>query len=62
VRQAFDVIGGAQFDINRFTADVVTALNAADAARATERAAADAVSAAEAAAAEERGRRKLIQR
>ncbi|WP_291207488.1 serine hydrolase [Hyphomonas sp.] len=62
VRQGFDVIGGAQFDISRFTADLVTALNAADAARAVERAAADAASAAEAAAAEERGRRKLIQR
>jgi CubicO group peptidase (beta-lactamase class C family) len=62
VRQGFDVIGGAQFDINRFTADLVVALNAADASRAVERAASDAASAAEAAAAEERGRRKLIQR
>ena len=47
VRQGFDVIGGAQFDINRFTADIVTALNAADAARATEQAAAEAAAAAE---------------
>lgn len=62
VRQGFDIIGGAQFDIDRFTADLVTALNAADASRAAEQAASDAASAAEAAAAEERGRRKLIQR
>jgi len=41
VRQGFDVIGGARFDINRFTADTVVALQAADAARAAERAAAD---------------------
>ena len=47
VRQGFDVIGGAQFDINRFTADIVTALNAADAARAAEQAAAEAAAAAE---------------
>jgi len=51
VRQGFDIIGGAQFEISRFTADVVTALNAADAARGAERAAADAASADEAAAA-----------
>ncbi|MEX1250859.1 MAG: serine hydrolase [Hyphomonas sp.] len=62
VRQGFDMIGGAQFDINRFTADLVVALNAADASRALDRAASEAASAAEAAAAEERGRRKLIQR
>jgi len=54
VRQGFDVIGGAQFDINRFTADIVTALNAADAGRAAERAAAEAASAAEQAARETR--------
>lgn len=42
VRQAFDVIGGAQFEIERFTADVVTALNAADAGKAVDRAKADA--------------------
>ncbi len=42
VRQAFDVIGGAQFEIERFTADVVAALNAADAGRAVARAKADA--------------------
>lgn len=41
VRQGFDIIGGAQFDINRFTADIVTALNAADAERAAGQAAAD---------------------
>jgi CubicO group peptidase (beta-lactamase class C family) len=34
VRQGFDVIGGARFDINQFTADIVTALSAAGAARA----------------------------
>lgn len=50
VRQGFDVIGGAQFEISRFTADVVTALNAADTARGSERAAAEAASAAQAAA------------
>ncbi len=54
VRQGFDIIGGAQFDIARFTADVVTALNAADAERGAARAAAEAASAAEAAAAEAR--------
>jgi hypothetical protein len=42
VRQAFDVIGGAQFEIERFTADVVAALNAADAGKALDRAKADA--------------------
>ncbi len=47
VRQGFDVIGGASFDIQRFTADVATALTAADAMRDAERAAAEAVSAAE---------------
>ena len=36
------VIGGAQFEIERFTADVVAALNAADAGRAVARAKADA--------------------
>lgn len=46
VRQGFDVIGGAQFDINRFTAEIVTALNAADAARAAEQAATEAAAAA----------------
>ncbi|MBK8197232.1 MAG: serine hydrolase [Acidobacteria bacterium] len=54
VRQGFDVIGGAQFDIERFTADLVTALQAADAVRASERASAEAASAAEAADAEAR--------
>ncbi len=47
VRQGFDIIGGAQFEIDRFTADVVTALNAADAERVAERAAAEAAAAAE---------------
>jgi hypothetical protein len=47
VRQGFDVIGGASFDIQRFTADVATALTAADAMRDAERAAAEAASAAE---------------
>ncbi len=42
VRQAFDVIGGAQFEIERFTADIVTALNSADAGRAVDRSRADA--------------------
>ena len=42
-----DVIGGASFDIQRFTADVATALTAADAMRDAERAAAEAASAAE---------------
>lgn len=54
VRQGFDVIGGGQFDINRFTADLVAALQAADSVRAEERAAADAIAAEEAAAAEAR--------
>jgi CubicO group peptidase (beta-lactamase class C family) len=45
VRQGFDIIGGAQFEIDRFTADVVTALNAADAERGAERAAAEAAAA-----------------
>ena len=30
VRQGYDVIGGARFDIDRFTLDVVRALQAAD--------------------------------
>ena len=33
VRQGFDVIGGARFDINRFTADIVAGLEAAAAER-----------------------------
>lgn len=57
VRQGFDVIGGAQFDIDRFTADLVTALQAADGARATERAAAEA---AEAAAEASKSPRRVI--
>lgn len=36
VRQGFDVIGGARFDMDRFTGDVVAALQAADATRAAE--------------------------
>jgi len=47
VRQGFDIIGGAQFDINQFTADVVTALTAADEKRRADQSAAEAASAAE---------------
>ncbi|MBA3069429.1 MAG: serine hydrolase [Hyphomonas sp.] len=61
VRQGFDVIGGASFDIEQFTADALTALTAADAVRAAERAAAEAVSAAEAAAeAARRANRRVV--
>jgi CubicO group peptidase (beta-lactamase class C family) len=60
VRQGFDIIGGARFDINRFTADIVTALGAAKAERT---AAIEAASAAEAAPADApRERPRLIQR
>jgi CubicO group peptidase (beta-lactamase class C family) len=62
VRQGFDVIGGAQFNINQFTADIVLALNAADAERAAEQAVVDAAAAEAAAAEAERPTRKLIQR
>lgn len=61
VRQGFDVIGGARFDINRFTRDVVVALAAAGAERS---AAIEAASAAEATPAPDssRERPRLIQR
>jgi CubicO group peptidase (beta-lactamase class C family) len=61
VRQGFDVIGGARFDINRFTRDVVVALAAAGAER---NAAIEAASAAEATPAPDpnRERPRLIQR
>lgn len=61
VRQGFDIIGGARFDINRFTADISVALNAAAAERA---ASLDAASAAEAEPVPpaERERTRLIQR
>lgn len=58
VRQGFDVIGGARFDINRFTGDAVLALQAADASKAADRAAAEATSE----PAEPRPAVKLIQR
>ncbi|MFN3910615.1 serine hydrolase domain-containing protein [Hyphomonas sp.] len=61
VRQGFDVIGGASFDIERFTADAVTALTAADNARSAEQAAAQVVTEAEAAAeAERRANRRVV--
>jgi CubicO group peptidase (beta-lactamase class C family) len=60
VRQGFDIIGGAQFDINRFTADLVTALTAADAERAAAEAAAEAAAAAEQAAREARAANQRV--
>ena len=60
VRQGFDIIGGAQFDINRFTADLVTALTAADAERTAAEAAAEAAAAAEQAAREARAANQRV--
>lgn len=60
VRQGFDIIGGAQFDINRFTADLVTALTAADAERAAAQAAAEAAAAAEQEAREARAANQRV--
>ncbi|MGA1343193.1 MAG: hypothetical protein ACO33A_09140, partial [Hyphomonas sp.] len=60
VRQGFDIIGGAQFDINRFTADVVTALIAADEERAAVQIAAEAASAAEQAAQDARSANRRL--